>query len=208
MTVEIFEMPIHDHLYIHMWWKLLPEEILSARVGWFTWEQVKWTSHFGHHLTGHVMNYFWEINCQVCLHFIHTSQFILYVCGSIYSFQIFGQVIWDHTSCHCGRQSLTQPVTLFWAIAQNLHCFLIFLHWQSTYTVSTRPFATAAQSLLLCAEKCMDSQGGIFEQLLWFCFVYLLAWLLISVLKLIFFNTSPVYISVSLKLQMGYVWLF
>jgi hypothetical protein len=85
------------------------------------------------------------------------------------------------------------------ATEQNLHCFFIFLRCQSTYTVSTRPFATAAESLLICAEKCMDSQGVCSD------FVYLMAWLLISVLQLIFFNTSSVCISISLKLQMGYV---
>jgi hypothetical protein len=42
-----------------------------------------------------------------------------------------------------------------------------------TYAVSTRPFAVAAQSLLMCAEKYVDSQGiYVFEQLLFVLCAY------------------------------------
>jgi hypothetical protein len=40
--------------------------------------------------------------------------------------------------------------------------------------------AVAAHLLLMIAEKCIDSQGGNFEQLLLFCLVYLMVWLLIN----------------------------
>jgi hypothetical protein len=38
----------------------------------------------------------------------------------------------------------------------------------------------ATQSLLMHAEKFIESQGGNFEQLLRFCFVHLMVWLLIK----------------------------
>jgi hypothetical protein len=43
--------------------------------------------------------------------------------------------------------------------------------------------AKAALSLLMRAENCIESQGGHFEQLLWFCFVYLMVWLIIKCVK-------------------------
>jgi hypothetical protein len=39
----------------------------------------------------------------------------------------------------------------------------------------------ATQSILMHAEKCIESQGGQFQQFLWFYFVYSMLWLLINV---------------------------
>lgn len=103
-TVEICEKAILDYRHIHMWWKLFPEEILTVCVGWFTLKQINGTSHFGHHLTVHIMKYFWEINCQVCSHFkVYTSWVWEYL---HYFFHIVG-------SCHWNHQTLTLPVTFF-----------------------------------------------------------------------------------------------